>query len=94
MLLFRNTFLDTYAFHNCFIYLMFSLIIYVLCLFAFQEAGSINKSLSVLGNVIMALVQIANGKNRYVPYRDSKLSFLLRVSGASFCVRKCSGTNS
>ena len=53
--------------------------------------------LSVLGNVIMALVQIANGKNRYVPYRDSKLSFLLRVSGASICVRKChhgSSTNS
>ena len=40
------------------------------------------------------MVQIANGKNRYVPYRDSKLSFLLRVSGASFCVTKCCGTNS
>jgi len=44
-----------------------------------QEAGSINKSLSALGNVIMALVDIAHGKTRHVPYRDSKLTFLLRV---------------
>ncbi|XP_077983161.1 kinesin-like protein KIF15 [Glandiceps talaboti] len=43
-----------------------------------KEAGSINRSLSALGNVIMALVDIAHGKNRHVPYRDSKLSFLLR----------------
>ena len=45
----------------------------------FQEAGNINKSLSQLGNVIMALVDIAHGKSRHVPYRDSKLSFLLKV---------------
>nr|XP_054749605.1 kinesin-like protein KIF15 [Lytechinus pictus] len=45
-----------------------------------KEAGSINKSLSILGNVIMALVDIAHGKQRHVPYRDSKLSFLLRDS--------------
>ncbi|CAH1270481.1 KIF15 [Branchiostoma lanceolatum] len=45
-----------------------------------KEAGSINKSLSALGNVIMALVDIAHGKTRHVPYRDSKLSFLLRDS--------------
>ena len=44
-----------------------------------QEAGSINKSLSALGNVIMALVDIAHGKSRHVHYRDSKLTFLLRV---------------
>ncbi|KAJ8041871.1 Kinesin-like protein KIF15 [Holothuria leucospilota] len=43
-----------------------------------KEAGSINKSLSTLGNVIMALVDIAHGKQRFVPYRNSKLSFLLR----------------
>ncbi|XP_071509705.1 kinesin-like protein KIF15 [Diadema antillarum] len=43
-----------------------------------KEAGSINRSLSVLGNVIMALVDIAHKKQRHVPYRDSKLSFLLR----------------
>ena len=45
-----------------------------------KEAGSINRSLSALGNVIMALVDIANGKSRHVHYRDSKLTFLLRVS--------------
>jgi len=45
-----------------------------------KEAGNINKSLSVLGNVIQALVDIADGKNRYVHYRDSKLTFLLRDS--------------
>ena len=44
-----------------------------------KEAGSINKSLSVLSNVIMALVDVSNGKSRHVPYRDSKLTFLLRV---------------
>ena len=51
--------------------------------FPFQEASSINKSLSALGNVIMALVDITHGKTRHVHYRDSKLTFLLRVS--SFC---------
>ena len=51
-----------------------------------QEAGSINKSLSALGNVIMALVDIAHGKSRHVHYRDSKLTFLLRVSLANLCV--------
>jgi kinesin family protein 15 len=45
-----------------------------------QEAGSINRSLSALGNVIMALVDITNGKSRHVHYRDSKLTFLLRDS--------------
>ncbi|XP_046843442.1 kinesin-like protein KIF15 isoform X2 [Xenia sp. Carnegie-2017] len=45
-----------------------------------KEAGSINKSLSSLGNVIMALVDITHGKQRHVPYRDSKLTFLLRDS--------------
>uniref|UniRef100_A0A7M5WTB1 Kinesin motor domain-containing protein n=1 Tax=Clytia hemisphaerica TaxID=252671 RepID=A0A7M5WTB1_9CNID len=45
-----------------------------------KEAGSINKSLSALGNVIMALVDIAHGKTRHVHYRDSKLTFILRDS--------------
>lgn len=55
-----------------------------------KEAGSINKSLSALGNVIMALVDIANGKSRHVHYRDSKLTFLLRVCVcACMCVRMC-----
>ena len=44
-----------------------------------QEAGHINKSLALLGNVIRALVEIAGGKHRHVPYRDSKLTFLLKV---------------
>ncbi|XP_024389740.1 uncharacterized protein [Physcomitrium patens] len=45
-----------------------------------KEAASINKSLSTLGLVIMILVDIANGKQRHVPYRDSKLTFLLQDS--------------
>ena len=49
------------------------------CFCCTQEAGKINRSLSALGNVIMALGDQAHGKSRFVPYRDSKLSFLLRV---------------
>ncbi len=41
-----------------------------------KEGCSINKSLSALGNVMMALVK----NTKHVPYRDSKLTFLLRVS--------------
>jgi kinesin family protein 15 len=40
----------------------------------------INKSLSSLGNVINSLVDVSEGKNRHVPYRDSKLTFILRDS--------------
>ena len=40
----------------------------------------INKSLSALGNVINSLVDLAEGKTRFVPYRDSKLTFILRDS--------------
>ncbi|KAL4176361.1 hypothetical protein KRP22_001307 [Phytophthora ramorum] len=43
-----------------------------------KEAAQINKSLSALGNVIMALVDVSNGQKRHVHYRDSKLTFLLR----------------
>ena len=43
-----------------------------------KEASAINKSLSALGNVIKALVDLADGKDRNVPYRDSKLTFLLK----------------
>jgi hypothetical protein len=45
-----------------------------------KEAGNINKSLLILGNVIRALVDVANGKEHvHVQYRDSKLTFLLKV---------------
>ena len=44
-----------------------------------KEASSINKSLSALGNVIMSLVDVMHGKTRHVGYRDSRLTFLLRV---------------
>lgn len=45
-----------------------------------KEAGMINRSLSALGNVINSLVDVSEGKNRFVPYRDSKLTFILRDS--------------
>ncbi|KAJ7322596.1 hypothetical protein JRQ81_018883 [Phrynocephalus forsythii] len=45
-----------------------------------KEAGNINRSLSCLGQVITALVDLGNGKQRHVCYRDSKLTFLLRDS--------------
>ncbi|GAB2234913.1 hypothetical protein Drorol1_Dr00004184 [Drosera rotundifolia] len=45
-----------------------------------KEATNINKSLSTLGLVIMNLVSISNGKTQHVPYRDSKLTFLLQDS--------------
>nr|CAD1841377.1 unnamed protein product [Ananas comosus var. bracteatus] len=45
-----------------------------------KEAASINKSLSTLGHVIMILADLANGKQRHVPYRDSRLTFLLQDS--------------
>ena len=38
----------------------------------------INKSLLCLGHVINALVDKEAGKTRHVPFRDSKLTFLLR----------------
>ncbi|EYU17398.1 hypothetical protein MIMGU_mgv1a000460mg [Erythranthe guttata] len=45
-----------------------------------KEATNINKSLSTLGLVIMNLVSVSNGKSLHVPYRDSKLTFLLQDS--------------
>ncbi|XP_021651658.2 kinesin-like protein KIN-12D [Hevea brasiliensis] len=45
-----------------------------------KEAANINKSLSTLGHVIMILVDVANGKQKHVPYRDSRLTFLLQDS--------------
>ncbi|KAB1226821.1 Phragmoplast orienting kinesin-1 [Morella rubra] len=45
-----------------------------------KEATNINKSLSTLGLVIMNLVNMSNEKSLHVPYRDSKLTFLLQDS--------------
>ena len=45
-----------------------------------REGAMINKSLSALGNVINSLVEVSEGKSRHVPYRDSKLTFMLRDS--------------
>lgn len=46
-----------------------------------KEAGNINRSLSALGNLINILAEISqSGKQRHVPYRDSKLTFLLQES--------------
>ena len=52
-----------------------------------KEASAINKSLSALGNVIKALVDVAEGKERHVPYRDSKLTYLLKdaLGGRARC---------
>ncbi|KAM0906318.1 hypothetical protein ACQ4PT_016828 [Festuca glaucescens] len=45
-----------------------------------KEAANINKSLSTLGLVIRNLVDLTNGKQTHVPYRDSRLTFLLQDS--------------
>jgi len=45
-----------------------------------KEGCLINKSLMVLANVINSLVDISDGKSRFVHYRDSKLTFLLKDS--------------
>jgi len=45
-----------------------------------KEGCLINKSLSVLANVINSLVDISEGKSRFIHYRDSKLTFLLKDS--------------
>lgn len=57
-----------------------------------KEAGSINRSLLALSNVINALVETAGGRPRHVHYRDSKLTFLLRDSlggNAKTCIVAC-----
>lgn len=45
-----------------------------------REASAINRSLSALGNVIQALVeQQKSGQRPHVPYRDSRLTYLLQA---------------
>ena len=51
-----------------------------------KEASGINKSLSMLGHVIMSLVDQQHGRARHIPYRDSRLTFLLQDSlGGNAC---------
>merc|ERR1719472_56863 len=46
-----------------------------------KEGANINKSLSALGNVINALVEMARGKKKvFIPYRNSKLTRVLQES--------------
>jgi kinesin family protein C2/C3 len=45
-----------------------------------KEAQNINKSLSALGDVIHALGEANGGRGGHVPYRNSKLTFLLQVT--------------
>lgn len=47
-----------------------------------REASSINRSLSTLGLVIMSLMEVQQRgrRTKHVPYRDSKLTFLLQDS--------------
>lgn len=48
-----------------------------------EEAKTINKSLSALGNVINALTS-NQGKANHIPYRDSKLTRILQDTLVSF----------
>jgi len=43
-----------------------------------EEAKTINKSLSALGNVINSLTCGLQGKTGHIPYRDSKLTRILQ----------------
>lgn len=49
-----------------------------------EEAKTINKSLSALGNVINALTGSPQGRANHIPYRDSKLTRILQDALVSF----------
>lgn len=44
-----------------------------------KEGIKINKSLSTLGLVISRLAQAGRGSSEHIPYRDSRLTWLLKV---------------
>ena len=66
-------FLFFLSFH---IFLFFFLYYYIVTGDQLTEAKHINKSLSALGNVTMALAH--RDRTKHVPYRDSKLTYLLQ----------------
>lgn len=49
-----------------------------------EEAKTINKSLSALGNVINALTSSTHSKANHIPYRDSKITRILQDALVSF----------
>ena len=55
----------------------------------FKEGIEINKSLFTLRQVIASLYDISQGENpnKHIPYRDSKLTSLLKqsIGGNTFC---------
>ena len=52
-----------------------------------KEAIEINKSLFFLRKVIISLEETANsGKEQYIPYRDSKLTSILKKSFGGNCL--------
>ena len=56
-----------------------------------KEASGINVSLTVLGQVIMSLVDVQHGRRQHVPYRNSRLTFLLQVPPAVDMFVQCHG---
>lgn len=54
---------------------------------ALKEASNINKALLTLGTVIRSLVEVQNGEARHIHYRDSKLTYLLKVPSTSSSLR-------
>ena len=50
-----------------------------------EETKKINSSLTALGNVIAALIDLEKGKRTHIPYRDSKLTKLLQDSLGGNC---------
>ena len=57
-----------------------------------KEAQSINKSLSALGDVVFALAEKKDAR-AHVPYRNSKLTYLLQNSLGGTPRRSCSSTS-